>query len=175
MSGDWRPIFLTQFIAVAGSGLLQVVISRQVGADSLGLYYLALKLVNLPNEFAVQVVGSVAFPLYARLQNDLEQLAATFRAAYLGILAALAPVYGLLIVLSPRIVESVLGSAWDGTAPIITVLAIVGAIPFALAEQPHMTFTDAMFESTSGLTTTGATVLTGLDELPVSEEAPDSE
>lgn len=48
------------------------------------------------------------------------------------------------------------------------VLALVGAIPFALAEQPHMDFTDAMFESTSGLTTTGATVITGIDRLPLS-------
>jgi trk system potassium uptake protein TrkH len=46
------------------------------------------------------------------------------------------------------------------------VLALVGAIPFALAEHPHMDFTDAMFESMSGLTTTGATVITGIDRLP---------
>ncbi len=46
------------------------------------------------------------------------------------------------------------------------VLALVGAIPFVLSEQPQMSFTDALFESTSGLTTTGATVLTGIDRLP---------
>ncbi len=48
------------------------------------------------------------------------------------------------------------------------VLAISGAIPLILAEQPHMPIVDAFFESMSGLTTTGATVLTGLDELPSS-------
>jgi trk system potassium uptake protein TrkH len=47
-----------------------------------------------------------------------------------------------------------------------SVLAVVGAIPFALGEQPHMSFTDAIFESMSGLTTTGATVITGIDRLP---------
>jgi len=46
------------------------------------------------------------------------------------------------------------------------VLVLVGAIPFLLAAQPQMNFTDAIFESTSGLTTTGATVLTRLDHLP---------
>jgi trk system potassium uptake protein TrkH len=49
-----------------------------------------------------------------------------------------------------------------------TVLALVGALPFALADDPHMSFTDAMFESMSGLTTTGATVITGIDQLPKS-------
>jgi len=46
------------------------------------------------------------------------------------------------------------------------VLGISGAVPLFLSEQPVMTFTDAMFESFSGLTTTGATVITGIDDLP---------
>ena len=49
-----------------------------------------------------------------------------------------------------------------------TVLGLSGAIPFALAEHPHMSFTDAFFESLSGLTTTGATVIVGIDNLPIS-------
>lgn len=35
-----------------------------------------------------------------------------------------------------------------------------------LSESPHMTLTDSVFESVSALTTTGATVITGIDELP---------
>jgi trk system potassium uptake protein TrkH len=46
------------------------------------------------------------------------------------------------------------------------VLGVFGAAPFILAETPEVGFTDAVFESMSGLTTTGATVLTGLDGLP---------
>jgi trk system potassium uptake protein TrkH len=49
-----------------------------------------------------------------------------------------------------------------------TVLGTAGALPLFLADMPSMTFTDAVFESMSGLTTTGATVLTGLDFLPES-------
>lgn len=48
------------------------------------------------------------------------------------------------------------------------ILGTVGAVPFLLAEEPDMTFTDAVFESVSGFTTTGATVLQGLDSLPPS-------
>ncbi|KPK11148.1 MAG: potassium transporter [Acidithiobacillales bacterium SG8_45] len=47
-------------------------------------------------------------------------------------------------------------------------LALSGSLPLSLAHHPHLTFTDAFFESISGLTTTGATVLTGIDELPES-------
>ena len=48
------------------------------------------------------------------------------------------------------------------------VLGIFGAIPFYFSAVPglQMSIYDALFESISGLTTTGATVLTGLDDLP---------
>ena len=46
------------------------------------------------------------------------------------------------------------------------VLGLSGAIPFFVSDVPRMSLADAVFESMSGLTTTGATVITGLDELP---------
>ncbi len=46
------------------------------------------------------------------------------------------------------------------------VLGLAGSIPFLLAEHPVISFTDAVFESLSAVTTTGATVITGLDDLP---------
>jgi trk system potassium uptake protein TrkH len=53
----------------------------------------------------------------------------------------------------------VVASFWTG-------LGMAGALPLYLADVPVMSFTDAVFESVSGLTTTGATVLSGLDALP---------
>jgi trk system potassium uptake protein TrkH len=47
-----------------------------------------------------------------------------------------------------------------------TVLGTFGAAPLYFADALSLSFTDAVFESMSGLTTTGATVLTGLDDLP---------
>ncbi|SET51345.1 Trk system potassium transporter TrkH [Thorsellia anophelis] len=47
-----------------------------------------------------------------------------------------------------------------------SVLGSVGALPFLFAEKPNLSVADAFFESFSGLTTTGATVIVGLDDLP---------
>jgi trk system potassium uptake protein TrkH len=43
--------------------------------------------------------------------------------------------------------------------------SLVSALPFMYA-PPYLSFSHAMFEATSGLTTTGATVIAGLDGLP---------
>ncbi|WP_372738726.1 TrkH family potassium uptake protein [Neptunomonas sp.] len=48
------------------------------------------------------------------------------------------------------------------------VLGLFGAVPLMLSESPHLTVVDAVFESLSGLTTTGATVMTGIDIMPKS-------
>lgn len=45
--------------------------------------------------------------------------------------------------------------------------SLVSALPFVHG-PPHLSYADAIFEATSGLTTTGATVITGLDDLPPS-------
>ena len=49
-----------------------------------------------------------------------------------------------------------------------TVRGTAGAAPLYFSDVLSLSFTDAVFESMSGLTTTGATVLTGLDDLPMS-------
>ncbi len=44
-------------------------------------------------------------------------------------------------------------------------LSVLSALPF-LFEPIGLSVTDALFEATSGITTTGATILTGLDDMP---------
>ena len=44
-------------------------------------------------------------------------------------------------------------------------LSLFAAVPF-LMEPAKMSITDAVFEATSGITTTGATIMTGLDDQP---------
>ena len=49
-----------------------------------------------------------------------------------------------------------------------TLLGVAGAVPFLLTDVPNLSFTDSVFEAVSGFTTTGGTVIVGLDTLPES-------
>lgn len=53
----------------------------------------------------------------------------------------------------------VVGASW-------LIVGLAGALPLYLSEYMNLSLTDAIFESISGLTTTGATILTNIDELP---------
>ena len=54
------------------------------------------------------------------------------------------------------------------TALFWIVLGIYGSLPFLLSDAVEISVLDAIFESVSGLTTTGATILVGLDHIPQS-------
>lgn len=77
---------------------------------------------------------------------------------------------GALLWLPTRNVQSDLRIR-DGflvTALFWIVLGSFGSLPFLLSDAVQLSWVDAIFESVSGLTTTGATVITGLDDLPKS-------
>ena len=67
---------------------------------------------------------------------------------------------------SPRELRG--GDGFLVTALFYLGLGLFGAIPLYLNTEAGLTFSDAAFESMSGLTTTGATVMVGLDSLPKS-------
>jgi O-antigen/teichoic acid export membrane protein len=124
--GRW--IFVVALLSVLGRSVLQLAISRRVGTAELGLYFLAAKLAFLPAEVSSEVVGSVAFPLYAQLKVEPRVAARTFRAILMGMMAVLLPVSLLLVTLAPSLVQDLLGERWQGAAPLIQVLAWVNVI-----------------------------------------------
>ena len=92
-----------------------------------------------------------------------DQAAAPFASAFLLILGA-----GLALWLPVRQVKREL-RVQDGFLVVVmfwVALGISGSVPLLLAERPTLALADAVFESVSGLTTTGATVIVGIDELP---------
>jgi trk system potassium uptake protein TrkH len=62
--------------------------------------------------------------------------------------------------LQPRDGFLLVGATW-------MLLPAFGSLPMMLG-APHLSYTDAYFEAMSGFTTTGATLIVGLDSLPVS-------
>jgi O-antigen/teichoic acid export membrane protein len=121
--GRW--IFLTGVIALLGRSAMKIIVSRELGVAELGLYFLAAKLALIPSEVSQEVIHAVAFPLYARLQNDGPQLARAYRAILVAMMALLLPLCLLLFALSPALVAYVLGPRWQDAVALIRVLALV--------------------------------------------------
>lgn len=82
---------------------------------------------------------------------------------YVGVIIAL--LGGLLVFRRPKSNVMYLKDGFAATALSWLVLSVAGCLPLWLSRTiPH--FTDALFETVSGFTTTGATILTDIESLP---------
>ncbi|GAB2567775.1 oligosaccharide flippase family protein [Nocardia heshunensis] len=134
--GRLREIAGFSWRAFAGAVLLNslarnadnLLIGRFQGAQSLAFYALAYRLLLLPVQLGVQSIGSVLFPLFARLADDLPALRAELARAtrFMALLAL--PGMALVAIAAPQLIQLVFGSAWAPAIPIIRVLAMAGAL-----------------------------------------------
>ena len=121
--GRW--VLLTSIVVMLSQTILRVVISRQLGATELGLYYLATSLAFMPTDVANQIVGAVAFPFYSRLQKNVQEVTLAFKSILISVAVLLLPISLLMIAIAPTLINDVFGPDWKGTVGIIRVLLVV--------------------------------------------------
>jgi len=119
-----RWLTVTTVAIMVGEALLRAVISRRLGTESLGVYYLAARLASLPMTTVSQAVWTVGFSLHARLQSDVKRAGAAFQYVLTSMAALLLPVYAVLFVLANALTMYVLGPKWSDSAQIIRILAL---------------------------------------------------
>ncbi len=102
----------------------QVLIGALMGVQALGFYSMALNFTLLPMQMINPAVTQVAFPAFARLQDQPAKL----RAGYLHLLRILTMVNGPVLigiaVVAPVAVPLVVGEAWRQSIPLIQILAL---------------------------------------------------
>jgi O-antigen/teichoic acid export membrane protein len=120
--GRW--IFAIAILGVASDLILKILISTRLGVAALGLFSLADKLAETPNQLANEAVGSVAMPLYAQLRSDQNRLKSALRSHVTALMCFLLPATALLVALAGPLEQRVLGPAWAGTSPMVVLLAV---------------------------------------------------
>lgn len=143
---DWRPrvffslVRLKELVAfgihVAGANVLDFagrrldvfLIGYILGSELLGLYTVAKRLVVLLVELIGGTVEHVFWPIFSRLQADVQALVSTFYSAtqYVSLLAF--PVFAGVAFLSEEIVIVVFGERWTSSAPVMQALAVAGLV-----------------------------------------------
>jgi O-antigen/teichoic acid export membrane protein len=105
-----------------------LLIGRFLGSTPLGLYRMAYEIAIRPLALINPVFNSVAYPLFARRQQDGEAL----RRGYLELLELLSaivlPLMAGLALLAPQVILLLFGPAWEGAAPVLQILCLLGAL-----------------------------------------------
>jgi O-antigen/teichoic acid export membrane protein len=121
----------TRAITYLGSNMDYILIGRYLGAHQLGIYSIAFQLIVVPQLRFNPICNKVAFPVFARRQDDDAALSRAFiEVSRVSAMIAFPTMAGLAAV-APAFVDVVYGDVWSASVPIIQILAIVGAL-FAL-------------------------------------------
>ncbi|HET8573175.1 MAG TPA: MOP flippase family protein [Edaphocola sp.] len=104
-----------------------ILIGKILGMEALGLYNIAKILAMKPYQILNPIITKVAFPVFAKVQNDLIKLRNTYLKVVNILTATNAPVYMLMVLFAKPLIFIVFGSAWLSATPILQLLA-VGAL-----------------------------------------------
>ena len=121
--------FGTAMLAAHGFWIVQsqsdiFIAGRAFGNHDLGLYAEALFLTQIFAAKFVPPLNEVAFPAYARLQNDPAALSAGFLKAVRLIMLIACPLYLGMAVSAQPFVDVLMGPKWTDAAPIVAILAL---------------------------------------------------
>lgn len=100
------------------------IAGRAFDNHNLGLYAEALFLTQIFAAKFVPPLNEVAFPAYARLQNDKAALSAGFLKAVRLIMLVSCPLYLGMAVTAQPLVDIVMGPKWSEAAPLVAILAL---------------------------------------------------
>lgn len=144
LSSSWRPKFIFRWLEVKPIGFYSLslvgfnivnyfarntdnlLIGRFLGAQSLGYYNLAYRIMLYPLQSISTVISRVTFPAYSKLrEND-----ARFRYAYLDVVRTIAlftfPLMLGVTALSRPLIFTFFGSQWSPSIILLIILAPVG-------------------------------------------------
>lgn len=143
-ASDWRPHFRFSKVhfrelfsfgsSVLGFKLLRfaerrvdnLMVGSFIGATALGFYVVAYRLLNLVINVTTSVIGSVAFPVFAKIQAEPEQVQKAYYKAVRQTSVMSFPAFLGLISIAPEATRVFFGNQWDASVPAMQVLAVAG-------------------------------------------------
>ena len=107
------------FLITQGDDLF---VAKIFGVTALGFYQVAYRIAVMPVQEVTQVFAQVAFPAYAKIQDDRPRL----RDAYLKVMKLITllslPIGGAIIILAPDFIRLFIKKDWEPIIPIMQIL-----------------------------------------------------
>lgn len=102
-----------------------VIAGRWLGKELVGFYTVAMHVASLPNQRIASIINQVAFPAFARLQNDVDAVGRHLLSGIRILSFFSFPILWGISSAAPEIVPVVLGPKW---APSILPLQLIGLV-----------------------------------------------
>ena len=122
--GKW--VWLADAVVLLATSGDDVFVGIILTSSHLGFYQLSFRLSNTPATEISNVIASVLFPTYSRIQDERETLKLVFHRALQAILLLIMPMSIGLILVARNFTLVFLGESWTPVIPVIQVMAVAG-------------------------------------------------
>lgn len=126
--GFGRWVLGSNILIFIGEHIDDIFVGRVLSAMALGFYQMAYRISNMLETEITQVIASVAFPAYAKIQDQKARVQkAYFRIMRLTLAISL-PITAGMVLLAPEFTQVFLGEKWIPMVKAIQLLAVAGLI-----------------------------------------------
>ena len=124
----------TDIVSAVYNNVAQLFIGKIYSPDTLGYFNQAQKIKDLPVQSAVLSVQTVTYPALAKIKNDEDKFAESFRKVLMINTFVMAPLAAGMSAVAKPMFEVLLGERWLPTVPYFEVIALAGVFyPLAMA------------------------------------------
>lgn len=122
------PLLGSQALGYVGRNADNVVVSHFLGAAALSYYMVPYRIMLVPVSLLGNVANRVAFPIFARIQDDPLRIRRLFLRVTQVIAVPVVPGMLAVAVLAPDVVTTVFGPEWGPAVPVVIALATTGIL-----------------------------------------------
>ncbi len=109
-----------------GTNMDKLILGRLIGDAGLGLYTVAYQLMIRPFSVLNPIFTRVGLPLFSSIKNDDPRLISGYLQTLRMVALVSFPVYLSISIAAPGIIILVMGEKWAASAPILSVLSVLG-------------------------------------------------
>lgn len=121
-------MLLSGLLSTVSIRIQSLLIGRVFDAGTLGYYSLAQNTTQAPTSFIGAILSRVGLPVFSSMAGDKERLRLALQTSLNVSMFAFVPcMIGLALVAQP-LIEAVYGTRWEAAAPILSLLAVAGAL-----------------------------------------------
>jgi O-antigen/teichoic acid export membrane protein len=121
-------LFVSRIFTTLYNNMFLVIIGKFYPVNNVGFYQNAFNLSNTPSSTLTSVLGSVTFPVFSTIQNDLARLKVGYKKAMQQVFFWVCPIYVFAGVLAEPIFEVLFTKRWLPAVPYFQWLCIVAIV-----------------------------------------------
>lgn len=121
----WIKTVLATSLVFSIQRVFMLMMGTRYGAESAGYVNLAFRAVDMLRDLMAGAISQLALPFFAKSQDDKKRLLSHYSQAIYLTCTVMYPIFALIAIMTPEIINVVFGSRWQPAAPFIVVMCVL--------------------------------------------------